>query len=827
MAEVATLADLGAGEELRALAKSIDAASDAAPEAHAAARRAVAEVARFAVPTRSDARESSRKAYALAATALLRHDAEAAARLADKAIAADPHDPHALALAGLAAQDRREPGQAQRFFDRAREAAGQRGVRDTACSSDDPCDTIVRAMEPRADALELEVKVARASGQFAMSLSNSEVVLLSRDGRTPAAIRSVHRSPAQMAFLRGGQQLAMATQQEDSAAEIYDTRTGLLLRQLPRLRGLDSLMCVSLSPDGKTLAGSAFGRDGERPSPWHLVQLDVETGTVRKNTPLRNAPGWVGYTGDGKRIALLRGDSGSRAIDIHDAGTGRLERSIALRPGLEVEQLLAASPDGTAITGVLEGGWSLVDVREGKVAGHAVSQGGYGNPQGVEYSPDGKLVMLVMHSGVALANAATGAAVAHLPPPLPEKSVSTAAFLDATHIIIFAGASFYEWEIGAPAAHRRFGLPTAPQRLVAFSPDDAVIATALGEGDVALLNPAASAPLRRLSGHTAAVTALAFSGDSRTLVSASRDATLRVWDIASGVEARVLKGPADAVLSVALSPEGKFAASGAADKTVRLFDMASGKETWKAELSGGINSVAFSPDGGRLAAGAEDGQIRILDASSGAVIQAISGKKPIRAIYWAPNGAVVATVDTGRGRPGHEVLRWDLASGAQLPTPCGGSVAETGVSDDGRLLAVSDCDRASTISLLDTVTWMPLTNWRPVPTSHSSWTWSGALAFSHDGELLAQASYQGLSMFRTGDSEELFTLRTTPSLAGGMVTTPDGYFDVFGTDSDDLRRLSHCASERWSMPIDVCEERFRVPGLLAKLMEGDESFREP
>lgn len=825
-AEVATLAELGAAEEARAVATAIGAASDAPPEAKAAAKRALAEVARLP-PTKAGAREAARRAYAGGAAALVGTDAQAAARAADKAIAADPHDPHALALAGLAAKERRDEARAQRFFDRAREAAGRRGVREAACSSEEPCPAIVRSIEPRPDAPELEVKSARAAGQVAVNLSGSEVLLLSRDGQASAAIRAQHRTPAQMAFLHDGQQLLMATQQEDCAAEVYDTRTGLLLRQLPRLRGLDSLMYVSLSPDGKTLAGSAYGHEGERPSPWHLVLLDVGTGALRQSTPLREPPIWVGYTGDGKRIALLRGDSGSRAIDLHDAVTGRRERTVALSPGVDAEQFLAASPDGATITGILDGGWSLVDVRKGKIEGQAESQGGYGSPRGVEFSPDGKLVMLVMNNGVSLAKASTGDAVAHLAPPPPERSVSAAAFLDATHVLVLAGASFYDWEVGAPAARRRYGLPTAPHSVVAFSPDDALIATGLGEGDVALLDTTASSPVRRLSGHTAAITALGFTQDGRTLVSASRDATIRVWSVASGQELRVLGGPVGPVLSLTISADGKRIASGSADKTVRLFELASGRETQKVVLPAAALSVAFSGDGARLLVGAEDGQIRVLDPQSSTVLQTLPGNAPVRAVSWAPEGEIVSSADMSRGRSGHELFRREVASGAERPVPCRSSIAEVGVSDDGHALAVSGCDLAGTISVLDTSTWKPLAAWRPLFTSHSSFTWPGGLAFSHDGELLAQASYQGISLFRAGDDEELFTMRLTPSLSGGMVTTPDGYFDLFGRDADALRRLSRCASERWSMPLDVCEERFHVPGLFAKVMDGDEAFRDP
>jgi hypothetical protein len=181
-----------------------------------------------------------------------------------------------------------------------------------------------------------------------------------------------------------------------------------------------------------------------------------------------------------------------------------------------------------------------------------------------------------------------------------------------------------------------------------------------------------------------------------------------------------------------------------------------------------------------------------------------------------------------RSKPGssEKLLRWDLASGAQLPTPCTWGLEIT-PSEDGRALAVTGCANTLEIAVLDTASWRPLPAWKPLDTLRTASSFPGALALSHSGDTLVQTSYHGLSVFRAGEARERLILRLAPGVTGGMAATPDGYFDLFGRDADALRRLSRCASERWSMPFDVCEERFLVPGLFAKVMDGDEPFREP
>jgi WD40 repeat protein len=168
---------------------------------------------------------------------------------------------------------------------------------------------------------------------------------------------------------------------------------------------------------------------------------------------------------------------------------------------------------------------------------------------------------------------------------------------------------------------------------VAFSPDGTLIAyathavntvyTASGYDTLRLWETTSWKQVKVLRGQTASVRVIAFSPDGTLLASAGGDNTVRLWDTGTGKQVGTLKwhtrrGLSAAVLGVAFSPDGTLLAAGGDDKTVRLWQTATGKLVHTLTgYNGSVWSISFSPDGAWLAAAGGGHRIELWDTTTG------------------------------------------------------------------------------------------------------------------------------------------------------------------------------------------------------------------
>jgi WD40 repeat protein len=142
-------------------------------------------------------------------------------------------------------------------------------------------------------------------------------------------------------------------------------------------------------------------------------------------------------------------------------------------------------------------------------------------------------------------------------------------------LAILAGREVVELATGGYAAAK-----------VAFSPDGARAAGAMGDRTVRIWEVATGKLLQVLRGHADLVMDVAFSPDGAELASASHDNTVRVWDLASG-DYRVLRGHAQAVEHVVWSDRAHLV-TGSRDGTLRLWDAPAVRPPSASEIAGAL-----------------------------------------------------------------------------------------------------------------------------------------------------------------------------------------------------------------------------------------------
>jgi predicted Zn finger-like uncharacterized protein len=117
-------------------------------------------------------------------------------------------------------------------------------------------------------------------------------------------------------------------------------------------------------------------------------------------------------------------------------------------------------------------------------------------------------------------------------------------------------------------------LPTMKSQIngLAVDKDANLLAVALQDGVICLLNPTRDDPVSELKGHAGAVLAVALSPNGEVLASGGHDHSLILWDLKAKKELLRLKAHTGPVHSVAFGPDGKSLAAASGDGSVTIWD---------------------------------------------------------------------------------------------------------------------------------------------------------------------------------------------------------------------------------------------------------------
>jgi WD40 repeat protein len=316
-----------------------------------------------------------------------------------------------------------------------------------------------------------------------------------------------------------------------------------------------------------------------------------------------------------------------------------------------------------------------------------------------------------------------------------------------------------------PGALARLGSvrlrPPGGARVVAFSPDNKILASGGDDGFVRLWDRRTGKEIHRLKGQETYVEALAFTPDGKVLASATRanDQPVFLWDVASGKEIRQLPGLANGTSGLAFSPDGKQVVT-AGGRIIRVRELSMGKVLWHVDLGepNGVWRVAYSPDGRAIVS--TGSSMRMWDAVTGKELQPfLTDAKGIRGIAFAPDGKKLLTV-----KADETVRLWEIATGKELwrrkMKDWNGALT---FAPDGRTIALAcfpDLVRlweASTGKEINKI---------------QNWGSNSALAFAPDGKTLAGAGGV-VPLWNPTTGEELFP-QGHQNLLSAIGFAPDG-----------------------------------------------------
>ncbi len=448
----------------------------------------------------------------------------------------------------------------------------------------------------------------------------------------------------------------LATGSRDGSIRLWNAETGAELKRFAVEKAGSPLETHDLefTPDGKQLVTAT--------SVGALI-LDVSSGRNLFNFDEDNSFA-VAVSPDGTRFALGGRKS---AVQIYDLKSGALLLEIKQHTAKIND--LAFSPDGKLLASA-SSDRTVRFFETGKGTEAQNLRVHFEDAWSVAFSPDGKFI--------ASAGTDFNAFLFDAAQILESSSFGISSGVSGWSVIAPDGKTMATSHFANPNETTIFDIETKSPKLVfsneevyagAFSPDGAILATGMVNGEIVFRNSANGAEIRRFAAHKKVSTYiptiefLRFSPDGKLLVSGGADNYVKVWNTETAELIRVLHRFENQVRALAISPDGRRVFAAGVDRTAKLFDLPTGEILADlGEQRKAIMSAEYAPDGKTFVTGGADGVIKIWSAADGKPLDTLTGNAGfIQALAFTPDGKRLASAS------GEGVIRlWDTETKAEV-----------------------------------------------------------------------------------------------------------------------------------------------------------------